>query len=534
ADADAGGGDAGAADAGAGEVPVDEGADSESRLDLTTFSLGFVSLENRRNTADVSFPFLDQLDLEDGDVDSDPASVKSRRLDLGQATPRTGTTTYIVQKAQSGSISRTAAIVFQGLSQTSVSFQERRAAFSRSKIQRVGQDEQSLPAVRDPWSIYTSFKEALFQPQLTRRESSATILSTSGIKEWDIYEPLHEIRAKQPEDTLAFREYTTSFRTLDLRSNATLFQVIPRTAILKEKIEGVGGGQNFKIMLWVDQVFLPGSDSFPVPQTETVGLETPPDSQVQLDPETQVLTSLESQLQNQSVLDQVVRIPARVGKLLTVQNPFDVPLKILFFLTNGGSASQKFQISEGVATSTGKIIPIPLLPAKVFTRDSVMRAVERIDQENFVNPKGSKAFLILNKTDDDDDLILKLSRSTAVVAAAPFTVSGGGGGGCFIATASFGSMEHPAVKSFCRFRDEFLLKSALGREFVSFYYRNSPAVAQVLRSHPLLRTMVVIALTPVWWLLEGMWLKLILQFLLLILLLMATLQIYKSTNSQPS
>jgi hypothetical protein len=48
-----------------------------------------------------------------------------------------------------------------------------------------------------------------------------------------------------------------------------------------------------------------------------------------------------------------------------------------------------------------------------------------------------------------------------------------------------------------KFRDEYLMPSALGRAFVSFYYRCSPPLADFVRSHEGLRTATRWALTPV-------------------------------------
>lgn len=49
--------------------------------------------------------------------------------------------------------------------------------------------------------------------------------------------------------------------------------------------------------------------------------------------------------------------------------------------------------------------------------------------------------------------------------------------GCFIATAVYGSPDHPNVLKLRRFRDERLETNAPGRLFCSFYYRLSPRLA---------------------------------------------------------
>jgi len=73
---------------------------------------------------------------------------------------------------------------------------------------------------------------------------------------------------------------------------------------------------------------------------------------------------------------------------------------------------------------------------------------------------------------------------------------GGGGGGCFIATAAYGSYLDPHVSVLRHFRDEVLIQSAAGREFVKFYYRHSPPIAAFIAKHGALRMAVRLALTP--------------------------------------
>jgi len=74
---------------------------------------------------------------------------------------------------------------------------------------------------------------------------------------------------------------------------------------------------------------------------------------------------------------------------------------------------------------------------------------------------------------------------------------GGGGEGCFIATAAYGSDMAHEVMTLRRFRDDRLLKSAAGREFVRLYYRYSPDVAEYIRERHALRAAARLGLWPV-------------------------------------
>ncbi len=66
---------------------------------------------------------------------------------------------------------------------------------------------------------------------------------------------------------------------------------------------------------------------------------------------------------------------------------------------------------------------------------------------------------------------------------------------CFIATASYGQGSSQ-VGQLCEFRDNTLMKSALGRAFVEAYYKLSPPIADVIRESEPLKAAVRTALKP--------------------------------------
>jgi hypothetical protein len=61
---------------------------------------------------------------------------------------------------------------------------------------------------------------------------------------------------------------------------------------------------------------------------------------------------------------------------------------------------------------------------------------------------------------------------------------------CFIATAAYGSESAVQIDVLRDFRDEVLLQSAAGRDFVNFYYAASPPVANYISEREWLRTLV--------------------------------------------
>lgn len=68
---------------------------------------------------------------------------------------------------------------------------------------------------------------------------------------------------------------------------------------------------------------------------------------------------------------------------------------------------------------------------------------------------------------------------------------------CFIATAAFGSEMEPQVELLRKFRNEFLLKSQWGQDFVKTYYKLSPPVADFIRGNAVLKALTRGMLLPV-------------------------------------
>ncbi len=104
-----------------------------------------------------------------------------------------------------------------------------------------------------------------------------------------------------------------------------------------------------------------------------------------------------------------------------------------------------------------------------------------------------------------EDYFGNYSEISAVTCATPqetddffeeYSSAGGKGGKfCFIATAAFGSYDHPTVRILRGFRDEFLEPMPGGRHLIHTYYRFGPAAAQVVEQSPALKATLSGALT---------------------------------------
>jgi hypothetical protein len=83
--------------------------------------------------------------------------------------------------------------------------------------------------------------------------------------------------------------------------------------------------------------------------------------------------------------------------------------------------------------------------------------------------------------------------------------------GCFIATAAFDYYSAPQVQVLRDFRDRYLLKFALGKRWVQWYYLHSPKWAAAIKEQPALKKAVRVLLYPIialaYFLVELSWLQ---------------------------
>ncbi len=62
--------------------------------------------------------------------------------------------------------------------------------------------------------------------------------------------------------------------------------------------------------------------------------------------------------------------------------------------------------------------------------------------------------------------------------------------GCFVVTAIYGSQYAPEVLYLKRFRDECLTKTGPGRSMIRLYYLIGPALAEGVKNHPFIRSVI--------------------------------------------
>jgi tetratricopeptide (TPR) repeat protein len=108
----------------------------------------------------------------------------------------------------------------------------------------------------------------------------------------------------------------------------------------------------------------------------------------------------------------------------------------------------------------------------------------------------------LGRTDEALAAITTAQRlnPTSALIQANLTKLGQKANGCFVATATLGNDQHPAVRVLRDFRSEVLQRSPAGRAFIRWYYQHGPALAGVVRRHPRVRLASrVLVVTPAAW-----------------------------------
>lgn len=203
----------------------------------------------------------------------------------------------------------------------------------------------------------------------------------------------------------------------------------------------------------------------------------------------------------------------------------DKDLNKLYLLSSGTNVVSIIDYSSGVGTSTQEDIDLGMDANGMFVKgDSIYLSFESYGVKSYDYPLSSTPTLklaIQNIGVDvsrpftyDGTTVNYLSagnpqvyflgdtfsdgRTTATYTVIEDVKEGEGGfEGCFIATAAYGNYFQTNVEILRDFRDDYLLKSELGRAFVDFYYRHSPSIASAISTSEFAKATVRVVLTPV-------------------------------------
>lgn len=105
-----------------------------------------------------------------------------------------------------------------------------------------------------------------------------------------------------------------------------------------------------------------------------------------------------------------------------------------------------------------------------------------------------------NLNDSEKESDEKIIQSDTATYEKESTKNNDSGGGCLIATAAYGSELAPQVQQLRELRDNSLLATESGTNFIGtfneFYYSFSPVIADYERENPVFKEMVKVAITP--------------------------------------
>ena len=166
----------------------------------------------------------------------------------------------------------------------------------------------------------------------------------------------------------------------------------------------------------------------------------------------------------------------------------------LGFMIDTSRARGATPIISTITPNTEKVSVTATIPASYNPQIKLLasqKSVTLVDSYAAVAANWSNLTLEGLHPNDAGSLLIAQAFSAALPCS-----GGSGGGGCFIATAAFGSSIEPQVTLLKRFRDQFLLKSDMGRLFVKAYYHYSPPIAEFISRHDTLKMAVRATLYP--------------------------------------
>jgi hypothetical protein len=193
----------------------------------------------------------------------------------------------------------------------------------------------------------------------------------------------------------------------------------------------------------------------------------------------------------------------------------------LIFLRNGGNAN--IEIYAGPSglvvpyipgftvdlTRTWSMIDMPIINSPLGTFSTYRYRT----QENIPSPYGTVELTVLASYDKSTqvlvyaEVVASMSGFSAIIgkvelreANLEFTPSATGSPQCVIATATYGSEIAPEVQFLREFRDQDIMNTMAGREFMTvfhaWYYSFSPNVASVIANNPMIQNAFKVLLYP--------------------------------------
>ncbi len=136
------------------------------------------------------------------------------------------------------------------------------------------------------------------------------------------------------------------------------------------------------------------------------------------------------------------------------------------------------------------------LEVYVYDGSQIWNISDSDDNESFprINSTGSVVWAVDTDADDDEIFLATLPEEEDGDENGD---NGGSSLDCFIATACYGTPMADEVKTLRRFRDRYLMKNSVGREFVRLYNKYGPKAAGFIRDKEPLKKIIRHCLRPI-------------------------------------
>ena len=199
----------------------------------------------------------------------------------------------------------------------------------------------------------------------------------------------------------------------------------------------------------------------------------------------------------------------KIGKSHTVGTSSSSNIQSVNFIENENTLLIIVN-EDSVSGSTSLNIPTTLIstPLQVFLDDTtIILSEEKSDSEinlDIEYPNGVHSIRVVSTIDTDtsqneqgikSEFEEQIEQPELVPVPSPSS-----GGGCLIATATYGSELAPEVQKLRELRDNSLLSTESGTNFMNsfndVYYTFSPVIADYERENPVFKEMVKVAITP--------------------------------------
>ena len=167
----------------------------------------------------------------------------------------------------------------------------------------------------------------------------------------------------------------------------------------------------------------------------------------------------------------------RMPRLQHIHNPFETRTINYSAVEDAAKKSINW---EKVIELIEEVIPINSIE-KIKNTSNTEKINEFKSLVKFIQGKVSYTYANKIKYLNYWEVARKPTSSPTSSSSSTTSTSNSGSSGCYIATMAYGNYDHPQVLELRTFRDEFLSKSYLGRNFIKLYYRYSPLLVEKLK-----------------------------------------------------